>query len=236
VPPWVPWVPSPTSCGVPSYDSTGKRLSGGAQRRRAQEHAAQRGGAAAKPAAAPAPAQPPRAAKARAADAGDTDADAPHPIPFGAPPVGEGVEAGVEWTACLQAQVAVLAAYRRDPPRVRALGVVTKAVSTARSAAQDSERAVRLSQAYLAQTIDTTGEAPPTEPAGIVLWAFARLLQLAHLTATQEGSVDEAQVAHQARALALCAQVQPQHNINQLTKAAEAAALAATVPTLRSVG
>lgn len=209
---------------MPSYDSTGKRLSGGAQRRRAAE----RGGGAATPA----PAQPPRAAKA---DAGDTD-EPPHPIPFGAPPTAEGVEAGVEWTACLQAQVAVHASYRYDPARVRALNVCAKSVSSARSAAADSERAVRLAVAYLAQTIDVTGEAPPTEPAGLVLWAFWRLCALAHTTATQEGAVDEAQVAHQARALALLAAVQPQRSIDRLAEAAEAAALAATVPPLRAVG
>lgn len=208
---------------MPSYDSTGKRLSGGAQRRRAAE----RGGAAATPT----PAQPPRAAKADAAkaDAGDTD-EPPHPIPFGAPPTAEGVEAGVEWTACLQAQVAVHASYRYDPARVRALNVCAKSVSSARSAAADSERAVRLAVAYLAQTIDVTGEAPPTEPAGLVLWAFWRLLALAHTTATQEGAVDEAQVAHQARALALLAAVQPQRSIDRLAEAAEAAAELATVP------
>ena len=206
---------APIFDGVPSYDSTGKRLSGGAQRRRAQERAAQRGGV--------------------AAELPDTDADEPNPIPFGPPPT-DGVEAGIEWIACLQAQVAVLASARRDPKRVRALGVCVKAVSTARSAAADSERAVRLAEAYLALQIDATAEAPPIEPAGLVLWAFWRLLHLAYSTATQEGEVDEAHVAHHARALALLAAVQPQCSIDRLAAAAEAAAEAATVPTLRAVG
>ena len=138
------------------------------------------------------------AAVAGAGAGADAD-DAPHPIPCDPPLHAGGVAAGVVWAARLQAEAAVHATYRRDPARVRALGLIVKAVSQVKTAAADSERAVRLAAAYLGRDIATTEDAPPVEAAGLVLWAFWRLCSLAHTTATQEGEVDEGQVAHQAR-------------------------------------
>lgn len=138
--------------------------------------------------------------------------------------------AGVTWAARLQAQAAQLAQQGADAPRVRAVNACTKAISAAKAAAADSERAVRLAAAYLGRDIDATGEALPEEPAGIVLWAFWRLCALCSAVATQPGAVDDAQAAHTAKALALCAAVQPQAAIDALTAQAETAAELATVP------
>lgn len=128
------------------------------------------------------------------------------------------------WAAVLQVKAAGLAAARADPARVRAIGVVVNSISKVRGAAADSERAVRLALAYLRQAIVVHDEAPPVEPAGLVLWSFWRLCALAYAVAIQDGAVDDAQAGHYARALAQVAAVQPQDDIDRILKAAEATA------------
>jgi len=209
---------------VPSYDSTGKRLSGGAQRRKSAESNAKRGKLA--------QLAPALVAGLPGFDrvGGDSDPPFPHPVTIDPPPIGGSVDSGVAWVASVQVAMAGLARRGDDPERVRAVNAITKAVSSLKGPAADSERAIIIAGAYLDIHIDASAETPPQEPAGYSLWAFWQLLGLAHATATQIAEVDEAAVAHAARAYSLIATVQPQGAIDRLTRDAEAAAAAATVP------
>ena len=217
--PAVPGADTHTSPGqMPSKDSTGKRLGGTAQKKRAAANRQKRAQLAAL-----APALAAELPEFRGKAPPEPDGQ-PHALKCDPPPSADGVAAGVTWAATLQAKAAGLAAAKMDPARVRAIGTVINSISKVKAAAADSERAVRLALAYLRQVIVTHDEAPPAEPAGLVLWSFWRLAFLAHAVATQEGTVDDAQVGHQARALAQVASVQPQDAIDRLLKAAEAAA------------
>lgn len=215
---------------MPSVDSTGKRIGGAEQARRAAENNAKRAKlAAAAPELAAALPEFRTAAAAAVGGAGKKDKDDPEPIGIEPPPystVGE----GVTWAARLQVLAAQHAAAGKDPARVRAVGAVVKAIGAVKTTAADSERAVTVAAAYLGLSLDCTGDEPPIEPAGYVLWAFHRLCNLAHSTATTPDEVSDAEVAHRAKALVLVSVVQPQREIDDLAARGAEAAAAAQVP------
>ena len=213
---------------MPSVDSTGKRISGAEQRARAEKHKAAR----AKVAAA-VPDLTAALPEFRGLGA-DTDAD-PQPIHINPPPLDGTVADGICWAAQLQVKAARHAAAGLDPARVRAVISAVKAIGAVKVAAADSERAVTTALAYLGLAHDYAADEPPPEPAGYVLWAFWRLLVMAYEVATQGEEVDEGQVAHRARSLAMVAQVQPQRAIDDLAARAEAAAAEGNAPELRVV-
>lgn len=203
---------------MPSYDSTGKRISGSAQRAKAKASAEARARLAAL---APelAAALPGRKAKAPPAAPGG-----PHPLHVEQPPYDQGVGAGIVWLARVQAAAAVLAAREGEPARVRAINICTKAAGSMRVAALDSEQAVRLAGHFAGTIITVIEEEPPSDPAGLSLWAFWRLVALAYDAATTLLEIDDAKVGHRARALALLSNVQPQDAIDRWVRAAEKAA------------
>ena len=203
---------------MPSYDSTGKRLSGSKQKKKAAEAAAAR-------------AKLQALAPELVAVLPGGKAKAPPPAPGGPcplkvepPPYDQGVGAGMVWLARVQAAAAVLAARGGEPARVRAVNICSKAAGSMRVAAVDSEHAVRLAGHFAQVSIPVTEEAPPEDPAGLSLWGFWRLCALAHDAATTLAEIDDAQVSHRARALALLSAVQPQDSIDRWVKAAEKAA------------
>ena len=194
---------------MPSYDSTGKRLSGAAQRRQSAEN---------------------KGASRRQGD--DDDAPEPQPLKVDRPPApsAANVEHAIVWLAGVQAAAAVLAMGGGEPPRVRAINTLSKSAGGLRVAAQDSERAVQLLQHYAGVLIKYEDHTPPQEAAAISLWAFWRLVDLTYLTATQADAVDDALVGHQAKALALVSAVQPQAAIDRCLAEAVAARELTSVP------
>lgn len=191
---------------MPTKDITGKRLSGSGQRRQASERQRARDAAAAaglvvdtgpgwRPAAAP----------------------ATQPMECPAPPWGRGVDALVAWAARRQAQAALLAAQGRDPARVRAVGVVVRSIARLKHAAGDSERACLALLRYRGEEVHYQGEDPPENDVGLCAWAIWRLAVLLQETC-QGAELEEAEVSHRARALALLEQVQPQAAIDAVAE------------------
>ena len=213
------WAPSPpTFVGVPSKDSNGKRLSGGATRRQAQEHAAARAQLATV-----APALAARLPGGRGVQDAD-DAGPPQPLNVPPPPPpSAGAAAGVEWASIVMAQAALLAASRGDPPRVRALQAGAKSLGALLQAAQDSEETLTASRAYGGALVEFGGDAPPEDPAGLCAWAFWAVVRLLHVTATQPDAVDEAQVRHAGKSYEALRLVRPQAALDRHAAQAERA-------------
>jgi len=193
---------------MPSVDSTGKRLSGGATRAQAQRHHATR----AKLAAA-APELAAELPEMRGIASGESAPAQPLAVP--PPPVGHGLDELIAWAARVQARAARMAEQGQDPERVRAIGVVVKALAKIKHAAADSERACAALRRFRGVTIDYDGELPPADDIGLCAWAAWRLGALLHSVCTSM-DLDEGEVGHRARTLALLEQVQPQAAIDRV--------------------
>ena len=198
---------------MPSVDSTGKRLSGGAQRQKAAKNNAAR--------AKLAQLAPELAAALPefAAVAGDSDtASDPHPIVCDEPPPpGEGVDALMRWCNDLQAGAALLAERREDPARVRAVGCVVKALAKMRPQARDSSQLLLALRKYRGQVVAIDTPDPPVERYARAAWAAWRLASILFGVAQTTDEIDEGAVAHVARAYGLLAEVVDQATIDSLT-------------------
>lgn len=107
----------------------------------------------------------------------------------------------------MQAQAAALARSGEDLDRVRAVASVVQSMAKLRVAAQDSERALQVLEAYQRKKLELGAE-PPAEPAAVSAWAFWQLAELLHHTATTPDPVDGPHVALVARSCALAGSVQ----------------------------
>ena len=196
---------------MPSLDSTGKRLSGGRQRQKAAANNKTR--------AKLAQLAPDLAAALPefAAVAGDAaQDDEPHPIPCEEPPAPPDVDALMRWANDVQACAAVMASAGEDPARVRAAGVVVKALCRAKVAAKDSARLALALRKYRGAVVELDGVSPPLEHHARAAWAAWRLAHLLHRVATSPESPDEAAVSHTARAYGLLCEAQDQAAIDTL--------------------
>ena len=203
---------------MPSYDSTGKRVSGGAVKARAAKNNATR----AKLAAA-APELAATLPEFRGVMDGDSEGP-PQPLTVPPPPpTSAGAAAGVEWASVVMAQAALLAASRGDPPRVRALQAGAKSLGALLQAAADSEETLTASRAYGGAPVEFGEDTPPADPAGLCAWAFWRLVALLHATATQPDAVDEGQVKHTAKSYEALRLVRPQAALDRHAAQAERA-------------
>ena len=131
------------------------------------------------------------------------------------PPAGQGLDELIAWAARIQARAARLAEQGQDPERVRAIGVVVKALAKIKHAAADSERACAALRRFRGVSIDYDGELPPADDIGLCVWAAWRLGALLHSVCISM-DLDEGAVQHRARTLSLLEQVQPQAAIDRV--------------------
>lgn len=184
---------------MPSRDGTGKRLSGAAQKRQAEERARARWGL--PPVDAPAPENPLREV-------------AP-------PPVAEGVEAVLAWAQALQAQAAAAARRGQDLARVRTVTRAVKKLGQLGQKALRSEMAVAARKAYEGRGAEVLGEDPPSgDSVAVPAWAFLLLARVVHQLATMD-PFDGAQLADATEALAVVGYVPPSAEIDRLIERLE---------------
>ena len=136
-------------------------------------------------------------------------------------PPTEGVDAAIEWAAGVMAQTAVHARSGSDPARVRALQAAAKTLGSLRQAASDASDTLAVAAAYNGVQVDCSSEEPPTDPAGVCVWAFWQTIRLMWETATTPEAVDEAQVRHVAKTYETLRQVHPQSAIDRHADAAQ---------------
>lgn len=181
---WAPRAPG-TSTSMPSRDpATGKRLHGGAIRKR-------------------------RAEKAQAVALVEAGAAPELPVPaafvdVAAPPYGRGVDAVEAWAACVSCRAASAVATATDETAPRIAFVVGSCRELGRlvSKASRSEAALRLRRLRLGESDTVDIDVPPDDPVASVAWAFMRLARLTFEAATSPGWAADPRRAAEAKALA----------------------------------